>query len=512
MSAIDFRSSSSFFLLAVLLAVSSFLLQRNAGLNLADEGFLWYGAQQTARGQVPLRDFQSYDPGRYYWSAVGTSLFGSGLIGLRFSETLFQIIGLWAGLLAASRVVSGWLQLAAVGLLLTMWMIPSHKLFDHTILLCAIWVTVRLIEEPLPARVFTAGFFLAFCVFFGRNHALYNFAAQVCILLLLYFKTGPSLSTSHLGIWFAGILIGLTPIVLMLLFVPGFWASYVESFRAIFRHGANLSLPFPWPDRSSLSSMAGVTRLLLGMFLIVLPLGYLAAIALSFSMQSETLTEHALFIACALTGLFYLHHAFARADVSHLAQVIHPFTLAALSLPLALREQKPYRWGVIVALTVAALLTVGRLTPLYQRLTSLAPWEPCEGADKTLVPPALNRLVSCLRKFTAKNIAPDQRVLIAPFLPGLHPILNREPPWWDLGFYFPATTQRQKAMIQELTTKNVNWAIIADTALDGREELRFSATHHLVWKYLMENFAPVDDACVPKSMKILHRKQPLAPN
>ena len=79
-----------------------------------------------------------------------------------------------------------------------------------------------------------------------------------------------------------------------------------------------------------------------------------------------------------------------------------------------------------------------------------------------------------------------------------------------LRYYFPATTQRQEAMIHELAAKNVNWAIISDTPLDKREDLRFSATHKLVWQYLMENFEPVESACLPKSMKILHRKHPAA--
>jgi len=44
-------------LLAIVLAGVSFAVQRQQGIDLADEGFLWYGAQQTAHGKVPLRDF-----------------------------------------------------------------------------------------------------------------------------------------------------------------------------------------------------------------------------------------------------------------------------------------------------------------------------------------------------------------------------------------------------------------------------------------------------------------------
>ena len=431
-----------------------------------------------------------------------------GLVALRFSETVFQLLGLWVGLLAASRVVQNWALLAAVGLMLTLWMFPSHKLFDITLLLCGIWIAVRLIEEPSPARIFTAGFFVGLCVFFGRNHALYNFLAQASLLLFLHFKLGPLLSISHLGMWVAGIMAGLVPTIAMFVAVPGFFASYIESIQSIFRHGTNLPLPVPWPWRVSPNSTAGTTQFILGIFLVALPLGYLAAIIVSLSMRSQTIKDHALFIACAFVGLFYLHHAFSRADFSHLAQVIHPFALGALALLGFLGARKFYYWAVIAVLIAAALFTVGRRMPIYQRITSSTPWVSFDAGGKIFVPPSTNRLLTCLRKFTAENIAPREGVLIAPFTPTLYPILSHESPLWDLGYFFPATTQRQEAMIHELAAKNVNWAIISDTPLDKREDLRFSATHKLVWQYLMENFEPVESACLPKSMKILHRKHP----
>ncbi len=64
------------------------------GFNPADEGFLWYGVQRTVAGEVPLRDFQSYEPARYYWCAAGALLLGQGLVAMRLSEAVAQAIEL----------------------------------------------------------------------------------------------------------------------------------------------------------------------------------------------------------------------------------------------------------------------------------------------------------------------------------------------------------------------------------------------------------------------------------
>ena len=151
-------------------------------------------------------------------------------------------------------------------------------------------------------------------------------------------------------------------------------------------------------------------------------------------MRSQTIKDHALFIACAFVGLFYLHHAFSRADFSHLAQVIHPFILAALALLGFLGARKSYHWAVIAVLIAAALFTVGRRMPIYQRITSSTPWVPCDAGGKIFVPTGTNRLLTCLRKFAAENIAPREGVIIAPFTPTLYPILGHESPLWDLAY------------------------------------------------------------------------------
>src|SRR5260370_17915967 len=86
--------------LACLLAAGAYLAERRLDFTIGEEGFLWYGVIQTAHGGVPLRDFYSYDPGRYYWAAAWSPLAGAGLLALRFATALFSAPGLASGRLA----------------------------------------------------------------------------------------------------------------------------------------------------------------------------------------------------------------------------------------------------------------------------------------------------------------------------------------------------------------------------------------------------------------------------
>ena len=165
-----------------------------------------------------------------------------------------------------------WVMLVAIGFMLTIWMFPSHKLFDHTLLLCGIWFATQLIEEPSSRRIFAGGLFIGLCVFFGKNHALYNFLAQGFLLFSLYFKLRPRFPLSRGAIWLTGLAIGLVPIIAMFLCIPGFAQSYVESIESILQRGTNLGLPVPWPWQTALTGdFASIQQFVLGILFVALP-------------------------------------------------------------------------------------------------------------------------------------------------------------------------------------------------------------------------------------------------
>ncbi|MBA3960800.1 MAG: hypothetical protein H0X40_02725 [Chthoniobacterales bacterium] len=500
-------------LIALTLAGSSYLLQGRLGLNLADEGFLWYGAQRTAAGEVPLRDFQAYDPGRYYWCAIGSFVFGKGLVGLRLSETICQVVGLCCGLFAARRLTADWKLLFLVGLMLTVWMFPSHKIFDHTLLLGAVLVATRMIEEPSRNRIFGAGCFVGLCLFFGRNHAVYNLIAIGALLLLLSWKKRNETPLTRI-LWFGGgIVVGAIPLFVMLLLVPGFSAAYYDSFASIFHNGTNLGIPIPWLWRVFYTgdAVAKITSVVLGCFFLALPVFYLGAVMVLLRMSLERLQKHSLFGACSFIGLLYMHHAFSRADSSHLAQAIHPFILGLCAGTMAVGFSARRLWALVPILALAGVTLGLWQNPFYQRFISREPWIEFDAGGEVLLPAAEARFYNCLRQFAEINFTQQDTLLIAPFTPGLYSILRRPSPLQELYFLLPATAAQQTREIQELGSKQVNWALLSTASLDRRDDLRFSATHRLLWDYLAAQFEPLRLECLPPGTTLFHRKV-LVPN
>jgi len=251
---------------ALLIAATSvlalFLWQGHKGFSLWDEGFLWLGVHQLLLGDVPIRDFSSYDPGRYYWSAALMSLWGDhGIVALRGAIALLQAIGLFTALwligITDRRHSVLYLLLSAATVLA--YAVPRHKLFDVTISILLLAALTLLITRPSARRHFAVGLVVGIAAVFGRNHGIYGLLASVATIAWLSINRGPQPTlTTALAAGAAGIGLGFSPLLLMSITLPGFGAAFIDSVLLLLEaNTTHLTLPIHWPWMTDVSSLNG---------------------------------------------------------------------------------------------------------------------------------------------------------------------------------------------------------------------------------------------------------------
>jgi hypothetical protein len=520
--------------LALALSLALLTAQRRLDFTVNEEGFLWYGAVATAHGDVPLRDFYSYDPGRYYWAAAWTPFAGEGLLGLRLATAAFGALGLFCGLLAARRAVANPYLLALLGVALTLWLLPRQKIYEPAIQMAGVLAATALIESPSRRRHLAAGALVGFGLFMGKNHGLYLGVAFLALIVLLAWRgsgepappAGPALdappagaSRRHsffaarfgapignrfgapLGAWLAGIVLGAAPLLAMLACVPGFARSYLDSILFFVHQGqTNFAHDVPWPWKFELTRMPawpaaqvaslGLCFLLTAVFFAAGGLALLAT-------PPARWQRHPLLAGAIAVGAVYTHYTFSRADLAHLGSGIHPLLLGLAALPAACavhRRGRRLAIGAAAGLLIAALTTATALPaqPLYRRLAGSPLLARRVAGEELFLRPRVALLLDWAEGQAATRIPPGAAVLMAPNLPGLYPVLGRRAPVWDVYPIWPAAGPLDDRMLAELRRHQVEWAIFQDVAVDGRAELHFRSTHPETWRYLESNFQPVD--------------------
>lgn len=504
------------FLLSLTLVTASFLLQRNIGINIADEGFLWYGTKYTSLGEVPIRDFQSYDPGRYYWGAIWFRIFGNDdILSLRISTAIFQSLGLTFGLLSLRRVTQSWWLLTIEGLLLLLWMYPNYYIFEPSITMAAVYFAILLLEKHSLLQYFIAGVFIGLSAFMGLNHGLYTFLSFLLLLVFIWVKLDRNNFLRRLLIWGAGIIVGYSPMLFMLVTIPGFFESFEDSIKFYFRlGGTNLTLPVPWPWRVSYFEMnftQAASALFKGLFFAIFPLfNSLIIIDLLFSKRHSLQRKH-LLIASTFVSITYMHHAFSRADLEHLSAAIQPLIIGLLSLPSAFQfdSRKWFKISLLSIIITATIFNVGIVSPYYIKVTA----PPGQYVKRSITGEPIwidigtANIIDTTSQINKQLLQQNEGLLIAPHWPGLYPILQRKSPLLDIYFLFAETEARQKEMIEELRRKNVNWVILGDVPLDGRDDLRFKNTHYILWQHLMKDFVVIENNSLPNNYQLLYRKE-----
>lgn len=520
-------TTRNLFVLAGVLVLLVFLLQGNVGFTLADEGFLWYGTIRTALGEVPIRDFQSYEPARYYWGSLWFKLLrNDGIMALRVSQAVFQFVGLALALLLLRRVLKSWVPLIFAAIILVRWMFPAWKIYEPVILIAAIYFAVLIIEKPSRGRLLLAGIFIGLAAFFGRNHGLYCAVAFVLLLLYLNWTSDRRVLPQRLGVLIAGVVIGYLPMFLMFAFVPGFLSQFKAAILFNLNSVTNLRLPVPWPWRHSYQSVGAreaINRATIGMLYLVLPAFYLFALARLFFRRSNL---HPVFIASVFLGVVYLHYTFERPQLYYVVWTIPAFILALLSLPASFSSEQRKKLQVAVC-SILALFTITALEMSQEnyftikiksfgkaKLTSAYSGDfvramNAQGLVKTdvrgdhlWVLRDTATMIDQMKAIDQDLVGPGEQILLAPYSPGLYAILKKRSPLWQIYFLLP---YEQEVMVQDLERKRVNWALVCHHYMDDRPELEFRQTHKVVWEYLEKNFEPIKTDVEPEC-ELMHRR------
>lgn len=502
---------------AALLVVCLLFVEGDIRIWLEDEGFFWYGVWRTSLGEVPILDFQAYDPGRYYWSGTLAYLLGDGILDIRGFSALFQIVCLAMGMLAATRIVTSRWKLALVGVALVSWMSSRARVFDSGIPVAAVYVGVLLIENPSLARHFLGGVFVGLAAFFGQNHGLYTFLGFLSIIAFIAVRCHRSSLLKGLAVWSCGILVGYSPLLLMLGSIPGFFQSFLAEVMANIStpETGNIPMRVPWPWRVESSPAYGFTwhihHLFVGLYFLIVPAFLVLGVAASLLARPESVIRKPVFAASCFIGIFYVHHAFARADAWHLADAMGPFLLAVMALPVSFGLEKVRLVALPVIIFCAASVHASlERHPAYDYyIGKKARYVSYPILGQTLrLEASTARFVDGVKNIQAQYIAPGEGLLIAPHWPGLYYILKRKSPTKETYFLLSADKESQLKSISELEKNHVSWVILGDVPLDNRNELRLRNTHPLLWAYIMKNFKRVAASGLPNNCQLLRRAEP----
>jgi hypothetical protein len=487
--------------LSVFVVIGNFLWQGHDGFNLWDEGYLWYGAKRIVAGEVPLRDFMAYDPGRYYWAAGYFSLLdNTGIIALRASVALFQVLGLFAGLWTISLTLrkitfENLLYLCTAAITLMAWAYPRHKIFDISISMIMVAGLAYLLHRPSVRRYFLLGVLVGLAAVFGRNHGVYGaLASFVAFAWLMVRASAKSSQWQGVGVWSAGVFVGYIPVLAMCAFVPGYLDAFIETIVFMLQQGnTNLPLPIPWPWTVGFGTAGAIieTRwFLIGMCFIALIVFGVGALVWIFNQKLRARYVRPELVAAICSGLPYSHYAFARADVGHLAQGIYPLLLGTL-IGIASFKSRPLKW---LSASGAALLSVFILADWQPGVLARtkAGWEHVTVSGSTLsMDPSTADAVKLLRDLTARYAQDGRPVLVLPFWPGAYPLLDRRAPLWEIYALSPRSDEFQRAEIDRIKKADPGFALVFDMPMDGREELRYSNSHHVIDEYIRSHFVAI---------------------
>jgi len=478
-----------------------FLLTWRYGLDLADEGYYWYGSQRVLRGEVPIRDFLAYDIGRYLWAAAIMFVVGDeGIFGARLAAIVFQAlsvcVGTWLALWALQEKLSAARTIGfavAVALILNIWATPYYKSYDYGTCILIVAMTVLILTSRSPARWCGAGVILGLAAVMGRNHGVYGAASALLALGFVLFKQGNRRAVLRPALAFiGGTILGFSPTFFMGLAKPGFLdalaAGVIEHVHSV-AGATNIPLPVPWPwnvEHGKNGWVIWASEVAKGVGFIALLLVPVLTLLAMLRKRIAGFTElHYLLTASAFVGLVYSHYAYSRADLVHLAVSIVPILLILFCYNTLGRMVVPVAIGVLGF----SVLAVGQdstiiNSKLFGRTTKTVV---IDGSTLYTYPFIVYDIVDS-RRALATVPGAQANFLAVPNLPGLYAINRSRMGIWEIYALSHRDAGFEQAELARLAKMPPKMVLLSNHALDDQPQLRYSVIHPVTYKWIVDNY------------------------
>jgi hypothetical protein len=244
-----------------------------------------------------------------------------------------------------------------------------------------------------------------------------------------------------------------------------------------------------------------------GLTFAALPVFYAVAAFVLLRQKREVIRTNSVFAASVAVGVVYMHYAFARADVGHLAHAIFPFLFALLSLSRTqLRGCGFVAFAMPPALLAYSVFAAGMMSPFYAKASHRGYVDIDVRGDTLSVDPETARAVRAVQVIGKHYMHRSEQIVFAPYWPTMYGVLHRRAPVWETYSTLGGDVDGQRRFTQELETGHVEWALIGNATLDQREDRRFSNTHPITWDYLMSHYEKVPIDGLPSDYQLLRRR------
>ena len=115
-----------------------------------------------------------------------------------------------------------------------------------------------------------------------------------------------------------------------------------------------------------------------------------------------------------------------------------------------------------------------------------------------IVDPATSSDIALLRDLVERYAPNGRNIVVTPFWPGAYAVLERKSPMWENYALFSRSKSFQNKEIERINLAAPGLVLVINSALDGRDELRFRNTHSLTYSYIRDNFDLTTDPAKPE--------------